>query len=800
MSSEEKFDMLMVPGQTSQKLTFCGIPFSLFNNGESFVNLSGGNYDFATDGNQIFFLGMVTDFPEGSDRWGMSDRFYSFQNRIFIGDRIGRILIKYKDGTQSNIPLLFGVNVWPYEMYSGTGPLDAKNIFKGGAIEAGPYCEPFESDADAALLLRKSLLLNEAGNFKNAKYIFALEGIEKSIKGIHILDDGNKKAGIVISAITSFNGDESNNDGEPNNGDESKQSFTINFTNINYFHFQNHIVPMRNLSKRLYQYKNEIPSEIPIVNETGRLSDFSNVSILFKGNSYADIFTNLLIVNYADMSENKIDNNGDVHTSSLDAPSFGRYVGFGTFKEKDGAYYEQIWSRDAGRMLIELIKLGESERTVKAADKFIEYLYDKNIKFDVPNWKRVINASSVATPPQMISWSSRENDGHGLIMLFIYDLIKHNYVIDDWVVSNWKHIEAAVYWYIWQIDTPEKSNFNGLLYSDSEPAGGGGYDLYSNYIAYAAIVAFSELSSQFGFSECNSKWKNYSNVLLSGIKSEFEINESERGFLYTDTYTGFDSWALGFKMFAPLFAISDFITYDVDFYDKEIFKRSLNTYKELLLDYKSSAYGRMMGYCQAFALQSAILLDVYEDITELSETTSMMCYHKYDHNYIVCEGVIMHPSNEHWFRNGDLGNSVQQAEIVKCARLMIGLDDLNTKRGLRIVPRMPDTWTQISVSKFPLMVCQEFGKQAKNSDVNFDYYRINGQNEYRIVFQTENRICFDYLRAGPFSMEIETFEVSDKAFDTISVKIYNNRKFIYIKPTKDFIGSFDINIRGLNKN
>lgn len=774
------FSQLKIKDAESEDILIKGIPFSLIKANEYYKNLTGGLYESPLKADGLLFLGMSTEFPEGSDRWGICDKMYAFQYRIFIGDRIGRILIKFEDGTQTNIPLLFGVNVWQYEMYEGLGPNDPTNMYKGGAIEAGPYREPFDSDIEAKKLLNNSLLLTKVGDRKISAYIFAVSGINNTIKSIHILDDGNKRAGVFISAITAYSEMKEN------------QSLPVRMTDINYFHNQKHVMHIRRLSKRLYQYKSEIPDKVLPINPLCKISPLLDTRISFKGNSFADLFTNVLIRNMEDMTLNKVDINGNVFTSTLDAPSFGRYVGYGTFKEQDGAYHDQIWSRDTGRFLLELVNFGEKDRVVSAAQKMFEYLYDKNSKFDVPNWKRVINASHVATPGQMISWSSRENDGHGLIMLFLFSLIRNKCVDNDWVIENWVHFEAAFNWYIWQIENPKLSNFNKVLYSDSEPAGGGGYDMYSNYIAYCAMNSFIIISNIIGKDETSKKWSKYEDILKSGIRDIFEIEDPERGLLFTDTYMEFDSWANGFKMFVPLFTLADYMTYDVYNTNPSLHKILVNTYNELFIDYKSKAYGRMMGYCQAFALQAALMIDNFEDITTLSETTAMMCYHSKDHNYIVSEGVIMHPSMEYWFRNGDLGNLVQQAEIIKCARLIIGIDNLEFSRGLRIIPRLPDTWENTSIFNYNIIV-KENDNETRTT-IDYEYTRII--NGFNMSFKAQMDTEIEYIRFGPFSMDLSNFKISDDNFETVSVESHYSRKFLIIKPKSKTLRAFNLTVTG----
>ena len=72
------------------------------------------------------------------------------------------------------------------------------------------------------------------------------------------------------------------------------------------------------------------------------------------------------------------------------------------------------------------------------------------------------------------------------------------------------------------------------------------------------------------------------------------------------------------------------------------------------------------------------------------------------------EGVQIDPTGRYWYRAGDLGNGVQEAEIVKTLRLVIGVDDTQPAR-LHFFPRMPLGWTEMSVDKYPVL-CRARGK------------------------------------------------------------------------------------------
>jgi len=186
-----------------------------------------------------------------------------------------------------------------------------------------------------------------------------------------------------------------------------------------------------------------------------------------------------------------------------------------------------------------------------------------------------------------------------------------------------------------------------------------------------------------------------------------------------------------------------------------------------------------MGYGQGYLTQCAIMLDRYDELTECIEAAAMFCYHHTDHNYIVPEGVIVHGSKRFWYRNADHGNAVQQAEIVKCSRLLLGIDDIVPERGLRLIPRLPITWQTMEVTKYPVT-----GADKKISYINFSYKRgkhsgkvvaSDGMDTYTADWEYDNEV--DCIRMGPFFSQ--SIEVTGGS--SVEVKKICDSFFAYVK-------------------
>ncbi len=68
----------------------------------------------------------------------------------------------------------------------------------------------------------------------------------------------------------------------------------------------------------------------------------------------------------------------------------------------------------------------------------------------------------------------------------------------------------------------------------------------------------------------------------------------------------------------------------------------------------------------------------------------------------MLEGARIDLTGRYWFRFGDLGNGVQEGEIVKTLRLVMGVDDTHLER-LQFFPRMSYDWNEVAVSKYPVV-------------------------------------------------------------------------------------------------
>ncbi len=765
----KRFHPIGVEADAGATVECFGIPFSPVKDGDGYRNMVTGQYAPIPVGRQfdaVYFLGMTTDRPEGNEGWGRWERYHDHGRRVYLGDRIGSILIFYDDPdvTLDTFPVIFGVNVWPYEMFT---PLQAGEE-RLNKIRS-PYREPFESDPAARRLLDDALIVSETDGPKPFRYVFGVRPRPKRIQSIWIRYEDFRRAHYVVSAATGVTAPP-----------DAQETLPVPIYDQLYFLRQGYYPALDRLARRLYQFRDELPARVA----PNAPAAYAGPLVRFEASPYAAILGNVYAHNVQDMAVAKPDPDGTPRTSTRGAPSFGHTFGFGTFREGVGTYHALICARDTGRVFTETIHAGYADTSARMAARLLHFLYDANSKYDRPSWKRVMNASEIGDSSAGIT---KENDGHGAIMLGLAALAQKGHVSRDFVQKNWKAFQDAADWFVWQMDHPAESGFDGVLCSRSEASyqGFGGFDLFSNTYAAYALRAFERLASTLGHTDDAARWRSRADALWQGLMNTFVIDQPRHGRIFTDINE--DCWTYEYKRFAPLFALADCETLDPAVDAPDVYELARNTYAAQKEDYFTPASGREMGYGQGYLAQTAILLDQLVDARAIVEEAAAFCYHHADHNYLVPEGVIAHPSGRFWFRDGDLGNAVHQAEIVKSIRLLIGIDDLRPERGLRILPRLPDGWESLGVERWRVAL-----PDGASAHVRMRYTRLD--NGYRLEVEADAPLPIASLRFGPFKKSQTSFEI-DAPQAEWTARCVGDSMFVYVAPGEGARSTAAITVR-----
>ena len=672
-----------------QVLVRGGVPFITgtlpFSNGSAQVNIGG-------TAKRIFLLGMAEDATISC--WADPN---DHSVRFFVGDDLGQIRVNYSDGSTEIFPLVLGESVWfghPFYRYQ----------------------QPFPTDARLRKAFADALNLYPPAPVADGNYVAVIKPKPLSIQSITIENSTNKRGTLILNGLTL----ETANDQDiekaailpPEAFQPEFEKFiaakSLRASGTGEKKAGEHL---KELSLALYN-SDENFSRSHVVPETPR--NYSGPEVAFAGSIYAKILANAFSFNVQDISD-KVDDDGMYHTSTKGAISWNG-TGFGTFETNAGMYYATSWSRDMGRSLQELTILGYTNDALRCADyclRMANLWTNSSLAYHghilLPHWSRVANRPQNAPP--------FENDGHGLVTMFLYKLWQRLPDRDDWLRARWPDIKNAGDWIVWQLDHPEISgSTNGVLHTTGECAHGNGYSVYGDYTCMNALRALARMADSIGETNSAGQWQHYADRMLGAMANQYIINDPKYGLVWTLDYAG---WPTHPTVMGPLILTADYDGFaprnDTTSWrsvDEAAYQRLIDTYRP------AGFYGQAMGYGQGFVTESALLLDRMREATIMLDWIAKQIYNPRIGCFICPEGVQVDPTGRYWFPAGDLGNGVQEAEIVKTLRLVIGVDDTQPDR-LQFYPRMPFNWTEIAVKKYPVL----FGHSGK-METTFLHYRL----------------------------------------------------------------------------
>lgn len=658
----------------------------------------------------IFLLGMTNSLDQGCPVWGDPNDLAS---RLFIGDELGRIKLKYVDGKEEVYPLVLG-----------------ESLFWGKLFYA--YPEPFVSDPAAQKVLGETLRLYPPTPTPDGCYVAVITPRPISIYSFELEDSQNKRGAPCLFAITI----EASPGNKPAGGiplpaDSPSPDFRDFLQQKPLCEGNFSFKRVEKLAQILYGSEKTLPSRLTLYIP----QDYRGPYVRFWGNAYADILSNAFYHNVQDILA-KIDEEGMYHTSTKNAPSWGGYQGFGTFKKDVGTYYAHSWSRDLGRSLQEMISLGYLSPAERVADYcFRMALLWEDLGFP-PHWCRIIN---IPSPKE----GNFENDGHALISLFLYKLWQRLPNGEAWLKRHWQDVEYAGDWIIWQFQNPAISGATDVLLTDSECAAGVGRSVYADYACREALYALAEMAESIGKGEKAIIWKEMADKMKGAMERNYLVVEPKYGRVWTLASSG---WPNHSTVLGPLILHADrrgFLPYEED---PDWIPYDLSAYKRLIDSYKPFGfYGTAMGYGQGFVTQAALLLDRMNDATTMLEWMAKAIYDPKYEPYITPEGCEVTQDGAFWHRTGDLGNGVQEAEIIKTLRIIIGVD--NPQPGeLRLLPRVPYGWNKIEIKDYPIWL--KNGERA-----NLRYTLTRDKKGMRMELSTDRELCQLEVRLGPFSQK-----------------------------------------------
>jgi hypothetical protein len=460
---------------------------------------------------------------------------------------------------------------------------------------------PFPTDAHLRNALALSMHLYPAAPVEDGNYVAVIVPKAASLLSIEFENSPAKKGSVVISGITV---------------ESAERSVVAGATVLPTGHLSPEFAtfmmekPLRHsgidesgagqrlndLRRAFYgsdeQFRGRIPVEVP--------HGYSGPEISFKGTIYADILANAFYANVQDMLA-KIDEDGTYHTSTRGAVSWGGGE-FGTFRTNVGMYYGDSLvpghgeepSGTNGAWLFEPghTHSGLSLRTARLwAEKPSLNFQGKSLP---PHWSRIVNKPDSSLP--------FENDGHGLIALFLYKLWQRLPERDAWLHAHWVDVKAAGDWIPWQFDHPQVSGtVDEVLYTTGESAAGKGYSVYADYVCMDALQALAQMANSIGETQSGELWRDRAEKMRKAIPARYFTTDPKYGQVWTLDFAG---WPNKSTVLGPPIFPADYQGFAPEDDNPKWRARNEATYQRLIDSYRPFGFlrasdGLWSGICHA---------------------------------------------------------------------------------------------------------------------------------------------------------------------------------------------------------
>ena len=687
-----------------------GIPFKCYGDENMLCYREGtAKLHIGCEAERLFLLGGTLSFPGATGSWFIDA--LDFSQDFFIGDYGGQIRILYKDGREDTVPLIFGSTFFWQERF-----------FRNNV----GWQAPFDRSVSRKLL-SDALKLSRAEGSGSKAWILDISPRLTPIDCIIVEQPFGKTGVPVFASATAM---------LPGWGKKVKCSgkTIVAGTDIKSETEKNVAL----LQKTLYTFKKDY--------DTAEISSPPNsqwADIRFYGGRQADALSCIYSHNMADIKRRIHPVHGTVNLDS--GPRFGRYrEGNGTFTDISlpGKWEPNGWSRDNGRAGIERVSLGLHKGCSMEIELFDKHLYCGS----PPHMERTLSDMRQTHLWQRKSLKGKlirvapENDGHGLIMLYRAAYMRH-YPGD--IDKFWKAGVDYAEWICFAAENPLENNQPlDTLYTVSECSGFGGWEIHSHALCRAALSAMVHLAVLKGEKKLAERWSEFSDRLSRSMFKSLTTGTPERWYS-----SPISNWQSGAEALTPLLAMPDWFSYDHSMARKEEQAINRQTFDGLTSCGKWWLRQRMIGYDLALVTQAAILLDDPKS-GKLIDTLCRAVYSaKGPGPWIVAEGSVFHQDEKMWYRCGTGGNLVHLAETLKVVRLLAGVDDL-TPGVLKLMPRLPDSFTGIDVKKYPVSALCVSGRE----DATLDYKLRRSGTKTRMEIKTSRPVQI-MVRLGAFMGE-----------------------------------------------
>lgn len=452
-------------------------------------------------------------------------------------------------------------------------------------------------------------------------------------------------------------------------------------------------------------------------------------------------------------------------------------------------YHDQMWSRDVGRGIQELVRLGFLEEAQNAVDFILAA--GKNFG---NHYGRIINKKH----------GSHEVDGNVSVLMGIYLLWKYTGKTEE---KGCIYLKNAFDIFQWFDELSEQCPYGDLLASQSELSGNPEtdyfvYALFATYGAFVTCFSYAEMAEACRQHEAAERLRNQGRRMRNSI-TRWLISNGQEG--NQDTKTPAGVWLNGIDErtgkaaetgdFGPLFDISkwtrqlpfiqDFDMGKGGFPVKELLETNRCSYeyiaREMAKGYYFRRYGfvsntcfggmggrhddTMAGYGQNYFSQAALLFDDVNVYTKCIEGIDRLAY---DGDIVAPLTVDLNPWVMHecftyenyeqgldhtfgrledkyrhiMYNPGDEGNLVQSAETLKTLAMVAGI--YADGDSITIMPRLPWECTCAEIIDFPIPAPD--GTLARIS-YRFDLKRW--KNAYILQISGLEKFSHTIVRIGP---------------------------------------------------
>lgn len=699
----------------------------------------------------LYLLGGTYSPDSAGPAWGGANDATTH----FLGDQAGRVEIEYASGQVDAVPMVFGYTLW----------------------WQGPYGfarAPFDSDPDARALTDAALALAHGLDADAPTYLRVALRPDPVVE-VRLVDSEAKAGHPVIEGVTFAGVAEADAPAGFGAGEVSLTPAADAWLSAHTIASEAAWTEARQaavhaLHRQFATLAEDITHEGVAATPLGfDPATLPGPQVAFSGPPEA---TMLARTYYDSVNEllKRVDPDGMIHESDVEAPNFG---GFGGWAAGLGPFYTSAYTRNRSAHL--LCMLGDQTRADLVNDFFDGWImYFPQAFPDVQMDGKPVpgHATVVANKPHLYfdelskgGWPTRyttrdmgnpETDGHGFNMLGHWRGWNKAGRDPEWVRARWEAIKEAAEYVPWCLENPALSfSEHGLLYSESE---GGMTNLsqYANVLVYYGLLGYAVMAEAIGENAMAARWRDTAAKLESAM-NQFHGKEDDDWGAVWDTVQN-ANWGCEQGVLAPILFAADRYGWDIQ---GELpvgwMTRTVRSYEMIRRHLKPDGSAPIgMGYGQNYFAQTALLLDRMAEAELLVHWLARFCFApRLPHPYRVPEGAAVREDGSAWRRWGDLGNLYQMNETQYTVHLMMGVDDVNSDE-LRIMPRIPASWTGMRVTGYPVTTLSDGARQRVHVDVSL---RRKGTS-LTVALNADKPVDHWRLRMGPFPKDIGEVRVT----------------------------------------